>query len=141
MPKHQGKEDHPHEVLLCLFCKVVLGVFKNHLREQEKKGGKKVKGRGRKGEEAVNKVGRRGTRSGEEGGKGEQRVNKGGHLSDPTEIPPPYRETGVAIPLSHCVSCGIADYRCYTRISFLKHGYRNPKTGLTRGGIADKACL
>ena len=25
-------------------------------------------------------------------------------LSDPTEIPPPYRERGVAIPLSHCVS-------------------------------------
>ena len=23
----------------------------------------------------------------------------------------PYRETGVAIPLSHCVSCSIADYR------------------------------
>ena len=35
-------------------------------------------------------------------------------LSDPTEITPPYRKTGVATPLSHCVSCGIADYRCYT---------------------------
>ena len=42
-------------------------------------------------------------------------------LSDPTEIPP-YRETGVAIPLSHCVSCGIADYRCYTPTSFRKRG-------------------
>ena len=27
---------------------------------------------------------------------------------------PLYCETGVAIPLSHCVSCGIADYRCYS---------------------------
>ena len=41
-------------------------------------------------------------------------------LSDPTEIPPRYRETGVAIPLSHCVSGGIADYRCYTPTSCLK---------------------
>ena len=30
------------------------------------------------------------------------------------KYPPPYRETGVAIPLSHYVSCGIADYCCYT---------------------------
>ena len=44
---------------------------------------------------------------------------------------PPHRETGVAIPLSHCVSCGIADYRCYT--SFPTIAYRNPKIGLTRG--------
>ena len=34
---------------------------------------------------------------------------------------PPYCETSVAIPLSHCVSCGIADYRCYTPTSFLKN--------------------
>ena len=57
-------------------------------------------------------------------------------LSDPTEIPPPpNRETGVAIPLSHCVSWDIADYRCYTpRTSFrLKMAYRSPKTSLTRG--------
>ena len=42
-------------------------------------------------------------------------------LSDPTEIPP-YRETAVEIPLSHCVSCGIADYRCYIPTSFRKNG-------------------
>ena len=48
------------------------------------------------------------------------------------KYPPPYRETGVAIPLSHCVSCGIADYRCYTPTSFLKMAYRSPKTGLGR---------
>ena len=32
----------------------------------------------------------------------------------PDQNTPTYRETGVAIPLSHCVSCGIAGYRCYT---------------------------
>ena len=53
-------------------------------------------------------------------------------LSDPTETPP-YRETSVAIPLSHCVSSGIADYRCYTPTSFLKNGLSQPKTDLTRG--------
>ena len=53
-------------------------------------------------------------------------------LSDPTEIPP-YHETGVAIPLSHSVSCGIADYRCYTPTLFHKVAHRNPKTDLTRG--------
>ena len=43
-------------------------------------------------------------------------------LSDPTEITlPPYRETGVATPLSHCVSWGIANYRCYTPTSFRKN--------------------
>ena len=45
---------------------------------------------------------------------------------------PPYRETGVTIPLLHCVFCGTADYRCYTPTSFRKSGLRNPKTGLTR---------
>ena len=30
---------------------------------------------------------------------------------------PPYRETGVAMPLLHCDSCGIADCRCYTPTS------------------------
>ena len=53
-------------------------------------------------------------------------------LSDLTEIPP-YRETGVAIPLSHCVSCSIADYRCYIPTSFRKMACRNLKTDLTRG--------
>ena len=32
----------------------------------------------------------------------------------------PYRETGVVIPLSHCVFCGVADYWCYTPTSFRK---------------------
>ena len=58
-------------------------------------------------------------------------------LSDPTEIPPPYRETRVAIPLSHCVFCGIAACRCYTPTSFRKVAYRNPKTGLG-GGASQK---
>ena len=48
--------------------------------------------------------------------------------------PPPYRETGVAIPLSHCVSCGIADQCCYTPTSFLnKNGLsQSAKTGIGR---------
>ena len=59
-------------------------------------------------------------------------------LSDPTEIPP-YRETGVAIPLSHCISCGIADYRCYTPTSFRKDGLSQAKDRPNKGGIAEKA--
>ena len=62
-------------------------------------------------------------------------------LSDPTEIPPPYRETGAAIPLSHCTSCGIADYRCYTPTSFLKNSLSQSKGRPNKGGIAEKACL
>ena len=53
-------------------------------------------------------------------------------LSDPTEIPP-YRETGVVIPLSHCVSCGIADYRCYTPTTFCTKGRSQSERGLGRG--------
>ena len=55
-----------------------------------------------------------------------------------TEIPPPYRETGVAMPLSHCVSCGIADCRCYTPLLSVKMAYRGPKTDLTRGASQKK---
>ena len=62
-------------------------------------------------------------------------------LSDPTDITPPYRETGVAIPLSDCVSTGIADYRCYTPASFLKNGLSRPKDRPIKGGIAERACL
>ena len=63
-------------------------------------------------------------------------------LSDPTEIPPPtYCETGVAIPLSHCVSCGIADYRCYTPTSVCRNGLSQSKDRPNKGGIAEKACL
>ena len=61
-------------------------------------------------------------------------------LSHPTETPPPYRETGVAIPLSHCVSCGIADYRCYTPTSFRKNGLSQSKDRPNKRGIAEKAC-
>ena len=51
---------------------------------------------------------------------------------------PPYRETGVAIPLSHCVSCGIADYPCYTPTSFRKNGLSQSKDRPNKGGIAEK---
>ena len=53
---------------------------------------------------------------------------------------PPYRETRVAIPLSHCVSCGIADYRCYTPTSFRKNGLSQSKDRLQRGGHRGKTC-
>ena len=58
----------------------------------------------------------------------------------PTEISPYNRETGVAIPLSHCVFCSIADYRYYIPTSFRKKmAYRDPKTGLGGGGgIAER---
>ena len=53
--------------------------------------------------------------------------------TDPTEISPPCRETGVAIPLSHCFACGIADYRCYTPTSFhMKWTIAIWQTGLGR---------
>ena len=63
-------------------------------------------------------------------------------LSDPTEIPP-YRDTGVAIPLSHRVFCVVADYRCYTPASFRKNGRSQSKDRPNKGGggIAEKACL
>ena len=61
-------------------------------------------------------------------------------LSDPTEIPP-YRETGVAIPLSHCVSCGIADYRWYTPAAFRENGLSQSKDKPWNEGIAGQACL
>ena len=53
---------------------------------------------------------------------------------------PPYRETGVAIPLLHCVSCGIADYRCYNPTSFLKSGLSQSKERANKGGITEEAC-
>ena len=65
-------------------------------------------------------------------------------LSEPTEIPPPpYRETSVAVPLLHCVSCSIADYRCYAPhfFPFLKKGLSQSKDRPKKGGIAEKACL
>ena len=48
--------------------------------------------------------------------------------------PPPYRKTGVAIPLSQGVSCGIADYRCYTLTSFRKNGRSQSKDRPYKGG-------
>ena len=55
--------------------------------------------------------------------------------------PPPYRETGAAVPLARCVSCGIADYRCYTPTSFRENGLAQSKDRPNKGGIAEKACL
>ena len=62
--------------------------------------------------------------------------------TDPTEIPP-HRETGVAIPLSQCVSCGIADYRCYTPTSFgtdgLSQSKDRPNKGVSQRKLASEA--
>ena len=55
-------------------------------------------------------------------------------LSDPT----PHIARQVAIPLSHCVSCGIADYRCYTPTSFRKTGLPQSKDRPWKEGIAEK---
>ena len=54
--------------------------------------------------------------------------------------PPPYQETGVAMPLSHCVFGGIAYYRCYTPTSFRKCGLSQSKDRPNKGGIAEEAC-
>ena len=51
---------------------------------------------------------------------------------------PPYSETGVAIPLSHYVSCGVADYRCYTPTSLCQNGLSQSKTDLTRRASQEK---
>ena len=51
---------------------------------------------------------------------------------------PPYHETGVAKRLSHCVSCDIADYRCYTPTSFPKNGLSQSKDRPDKVGIAEK---
>ena len=62
-------------------------------------------------------------------------------FSDPTT--PPCRETGVAIPLSYCVFCGIADYRCYTPASFRKSGLSQfkdrPNKGVSQKKLAPEA--
>ena len=63
-------------------------------------------------------------------------------LSDPTEIPPPYRETGVAMPLSPC-------FLWYRRLSLLhphpllsvQNDLLQSKDRPSKGGIAEKACL
>ena len=56
---------------------------------------------------------------------------------------PPYRETGVAIPLSHCDSYGIADYRCYSPTSFRKNGLsqskNRPNKGVSQKKLASEA--
>ena len=56
---------------------------------------------------------------------------------------PPYREAGVAIPLSHCVSYGIADHRCYAPTSFHKNGLSQskdrPNKGVSQKKLASKA--
>ena len=47
---------------------------------------------------------------------------------------PPYRETLVAQPLSHCVFCGVADYRCCSAATPplfpVKMAYCGPVSGL-----------
>ena len=56
-------------------------------------------------------------------------------LSGPTKIHLPCRETGVAIPLSHCVSCGIADSQTIAAtppLLSIKMADRCPKTGLPK---------
>ena len=37
------------------------------------------------------------------------------------------------MPLSHCVSCGIADYRCHTPTSFRKNGLSQSKDRPNKG--------
>ena len=49
-----------------------------------------------------------------------------------------YRGIGVAMPPSHRVSCGIADYRCYTPISFHKHGLSQSKDRPNKGASQKK---
>ena len=68
-------------------------------------------------------------------GMPEEQRNK---LSDPTEITPPYRETSVAIPLSHCVSCGATDYCCYTPTSFRQSGLSQSKDRPNKGASQKK---
>ena len=63
-------------------------------------------------------------------------------LSNTTEIPP-YRETPVARPLSHSVSCRIADYRCYTPTSSCKNclsqSKDRPNKGVSQKTLASEA--
>ena len=58
---------------------------------------------------------------------GEARPLSKPSLSDPTEIPPLSRDKCIAILLSHCVSCGIAEYRYYTPTSFHRNGLSQSK--------------
>ena len=56
---------------------------------------------------------------------------------------PPYCETGVAMPLPHCVFCGIADYRCYTPTSSRTSGLSRSKNwtrGASQKKLASEAC-
>ena len=64
-------------------------------------------------------------------------------LSNPTEIPPPpYRETGVAIPLSHCVPVVSQTIAATPPLLSLKNGLSQcPETDLSRGVVVAKACL
>ena len=43
--------------------------------------------------------------------------------------------------MSHCVSCGIADYHFYTPTSFRKKGLSQSKDRPWQEGIAEKTCL
>ena len=54
----------------------------------------------------------------------------------------PKRPPSVAIPLLHCVFCGIADYRCDTPDFFpYINGLSQSKDRPRREGIAEKACF
>ena len=54
---------------------------------------------------------------------------------------PPYRETDVAMPLSHSASCGIADYRCCTRSLLSAKWPIAVSRQALQGGIAETTCL
>ena len=59
-------------------------------------------------------------------------------VTRPKYPPPPSRDK-CRNTLSHCVSCGIGDYRCYTPPhSFLQHGLSQSKDRPNKGGIAEK---
>ena len=65
----------------------------------------------------------------------EFKIDNGGLVTRPKY--PPHRETRVAIPLSHCVSYGIADYSCYTPTSFRKNDLSRSKDRPNKG-VAQK---
>ena len=56
-------------------------------------------------------------------------------LSEPTEVPPPSLRDRCSNTLSHCVLCGITDYRCYTPTSFRKDDLSQAKCWPWRGVV------
>ena len=53
---------------------------------------------------------------------------------------PPYRKTGAATPLSALFSVVSQTIAATPLLLSVEVAYRNPKTGLTRGRIAEEAC-